>query len=173
MTQANITSIDSNATITYQYTCDFVDPQLAVSFYLMDLINSTLLPFFIMFVSSVVLGVFIFKSRMKMLNLTLEHDRKALQKNIRFCLTILFLNFFFFILNVPVALSNVLGIMFTNPMLYLFFIFVFYFSYSVNFYILAVFNKIFKKELFEFVREFFFVKKRGMKHHNTSSTNAT
>ena len=153
-----------------QYTCDFVDPKQAVSFYLMDLINSTLVPFLIMFISSLILGTFIFKSRLKMLNLSLEHDRANLKRNIRFCFTILFLNFFFFVLNLPVALGNVLSILSTDPMLYQLFIYIFYFSYSVNFYILAVFNRIFKNELVALFRELNCVNKVFGPHTNTSSS---
>jgi hypothetical protein len=167
----NQSSSMTNATITTQYTCDFVDPKQAVSFYLMDLINSTLVPFCIMFISSLILGTFIFKSRLKMLNLSLERDRVNLKRNIRFCLTILFLNFFFFVLNLPVALGNVLSIISSEPMIYHLFIYIFYFSYSVNFYILAVFNRIFKNELVALFRDLSCIKKVFGAYTNTSSSN--
>ncbi len=156
--------------MTTQYTCDFVDPKQAVSFYLMDLINSTLVPFLIMLISSLILGMFIFKSRLKMLNLSLERDRVNLKRNIRFCSTILFLNFFFFVLNLPVTLGNVLSIFITDPMLYQLLIYIFYFSLSINFYILAVFNNIFKNELVALFRELNCVNKVFGPHTNTSSS---
>ncbi len=79
---------------------------------------------------------------------------------------------FFFVLNLPVALGNVLSIPSTDPMLYQLFIYIYsILVYSVNFYILAVFNRIFKNELVALFRDLNCLSKVFGPRTNASSSN--
>ena len=97
-TDTNETQIESD--------CDFSDITYSNTYYLMDLIHSTLIPYAIMLVSSIILIVFVIKSRMRIQRLTNSRERKSLIKEIRFGMTILLLNFFFVILNLPICVAN-------------------------------------------------------------------
>jgi hypothetical protein len=112
----------------------------------MDLINSTLIPFILMFIFSILLIYTIFKSRLRILRLNSAVDRKKLRKDIKFAFTSILLNVTFCIINLPVCVANLLNDVseyYYKLLLYLFFI-----SFCINYYILFTFNSVFRKELF-------------------------
>lgn len=134
------------------YTCYFQDLNQKKVLYMMDLVNSTLLPFALMIVFSTFLIHTIFKSRLRILRLDSSVDRKRLRKDIKFAFTCILLNMAFVILNLPVCIANLLTEVseFTyKVLLYLFFL-----SFCINFYVLFTFNSIFRKEfllMFNFI----------------------
>lgn len=146
--ELTVTKINETNETQLSFSCDFTQENLSNVFYLSDLVNSTLIPFLLMFLASIVLIYSIIKSRLNILNLALEQDKKKIIKDIHFAATILVLNLFFFILNLPICLANYFFIDSIDNLLYYFFIYLFYLSYCVNFYILAIFNSVFQKELF-------------------------
>jgi hypothetical protein len=136
-TDTNETQID--------FSCDFSELEYIQTFYLMDMINSTLVPYGIMVVSSIILIVFVIKSRMRIKHLTNSKEKKFLIKEIRFGMTILLLNFFFVILNLPICVANYFDNL--SDFMYDFIAYIFMISFCINFYILAVFNTIIRKEV--------------------------
>jgi hypothetical protein len=111
------------------------------------MISSTLVPYGIMVVSSIILIVFVIKSRMRIKHLENSKEKKSLKKEIRFGMTILLLNFFFVILNLPICVANYFDNL--NDFMYDFIAYIFMISFCINFYILAVFNTIIRKEVDE------------------------
>jgi len=144
---------DTNTNMSVvEYTCDFPESSQGDLFYLLDMLSSTLVPFGIMVVSSVVLMTFVIKSRLRVLTLGRAEDRRVLRKDIRICLTIVFLNVFFIILNLPICVGNYLDTDYLNYFIYSTFFYIFLFSFSINFYILAVFNNIVKRNLISMMK---------------------
>jgi len=109
-----------------------------------DLIYGFAVPFLFMFTFSGLLIFIIFKSRLKILHLSNQHDRNRLKKDIKFAVSSIFINLFFFILNIVTCV-------YTNEKLsveYDISLWVYYISFCVNFYILFAFNSIFRKKIF-------------------------
>ena len=142
--QSLTNNTDTNET-QIEYDCEFSDIEYIQTFYLMDMIHSTLIPYAIMLVSSIILFVFVIKSRMRIQRLTNSRERKSLKKEIRFGMTILLLNFFFVILSLPICVANYVDTL--SDFMYDVIGYIFMISFCINFYILAVFNTIIRKEV--------------------------
>ncbi len=110
----------------------------------MDLVNSTLMPFSLMFIFSILLIYTIFKSRLRILRLDSPLDRKRLRKDIKFALTCILLNVTFVILNLPVCIANLLTDV--SDFYYQSFMNLFFCSFCINYYVLFFFNSVFRKE---------------------------
>ena len=148
--QQTITNKTNSNETQIEFSCDFSELEYIQTFYLMDMINSTLVPYGIMVVSSIILIVFVIKSRMRIKHLTNSKARKSLIKEIRFGMTILLLNFFFVILNLPICVANYVDTL--SDFMYDVIGYIFMISFCINFYILAVFNIIIRKEVDEMLK---------------------
>ena len=147
--QSVTNSTDSNET-QINYDCEFGSTEQIQAFYLMDMINSTLVPYVIMLVSSIILIVFVIKSRIRVQHSANSKEIKSLVKEIRFGMTILLMNFFFVILNLPIYVANYVDTL--SDFMYDLIGFIFMMSFCINFYILAVFNKIIRKEVVRMIK---------------------
>ena len=136
---------ETNST-TPSFYCDMPRQEFLKILYLSDLINASLVPFVFMFIASIVLIYSIIKSRLRILNLTLEQDKKKLKKDIKFAVTILVLNISFLIFCFPICLANYFYVYLIDDLFYDFFICLFYLEFCTNFYILVLFNSMFRKE---------------------------
>ena len=135
---------DNNNNETYYY-CDFENNIQYTIMTSLDLINSALLPFFIMTASSCALIHTILKVRLRIIDMRSKKDKKKLRRDIRFGGSSIVLNIFFVILNLPLCVTNI----FFPPLddfTYNIFIVVFYAIYCINSYILFFFNSIFRNE---------------------------
>jgi len=146
MVYLNETNILNNSNNTNnELNCYFTKLHHKKVLYMMDLINSTLIPFLLMFIFSILLIYIIFKSRLRILRLNSSSDRRRLRKDIKFAFTSILLNVAFVSLNLPVCIANLLidiSEFYYKLLLYLFFI-----SFCINFYLLFAFNSVFRKEL--------------------------
>jgi len=117
----------------------------------LDLVNSNLVPFLLMFTFTNLLVYSVFKSRLRILRLNTPRDRVRLRKDIKFAVSSVFFNLFFVILNLP---HSVYHLMFTNNQtnlhdgLYFFSLI----GFCINFYILLVTNSIFRKKFLILIR---------------------
>jgi len=111
----------------------------------LDLINSALLPFFIMTASSCALIHTILKVRLRIIDMRSKKDKKKLRRDIRFGGSSIVLNIFFVILNLPLCVTNIFFPS-LDDFTYNIFIVVFYAIYCINSYILFFFNSIFRNE---------------------------
>lgn len=158
----NTENISQNLTPS-EPNCDFETYGLKTVISLLDLANSTLLPFFLMFVNSVLIIYSIFKSRKRMVSKgPANKANKSLKKDIRFAITTIFLNVIFFILNLPICAIGFLSIEFS----FLFIqttVYIYYCNFAVNFYIFFFFNSIFRDECL-----IMFGLRKLRLHHNTT-----
>ena len=127
-----------------EYNCYFIELYHKKVMYMMDLVNSTLMPFSLMFIFSILLIYTIFKSRLRILRLDSPLDRKRLRKDIKFALTCILLNVTFVILNLPVCIANLLTDV--SDFYYQSFMNLFFCSFCINYYVLFFFNSVFRKE---------------------------
>lgn len=156
----------SNSTNASQsYLCDFRTENSRRILSLLDLANSTLIPFALMFVNSTLIIYAIFKSRKKMMSTgPTNKANKSLKKDIRFAVTSVFLNAIFFILNLPICAIGILSIEFSVLFIQTT-VYVYYSNFAVNYYIFFFFNSIFRDECLVMIGL------RKPHHHHTTTTN--
>lgn len=114
-----------------------------------DFINSTMLPFLLMILSSFVLIHTIFKSHAKLTKSYSKVLKRKLLKNIRFSITLVVLNLTFIVLNMPIHLYFLLEG--TSNLWFSFFDDLYYSCYAINFFVLFIVNPVFRRELFGLV----------------------
>ena len=115
-----------------------------------DLVNSTLIPFSLMFICSVSLIFSIFKSRRRlMLNGSSASTKRIIKRDINFSITLVVLNLTFIALNLPIHVYFLIDA--TSDFWFFMFIDLYYSCYAINFFIYFTFNSIFRKE---FMRTF-------------------
>jgi len=136
----DILNID-NSTICY-FNND--KNQIIASF--MDLTNLFLLPFLFMLLFSILLIISIFKSRRTVHLNNSSREFRQRRKDIKLSISLLFMNLLFLLLNSPVEIFAFL--LPFNSETYTFLLYIYYFSYAINFYILLLTNSLFRKQLF-------------------------
>lgn len=110
-----------------------------------DLVNSTIFPFVIMFISSVLLLFAIFRSRRRLsINGFTSATQKILKRDIKFAITLIALNSTFILFNLPINVHFLIGS--TSDIWYSITVNILYTSYAINFFIYFTFNSIFRKE---------------------------
>ena len=136
--------LNNNTNITENELCDFslVEKEIRI----IDLLNSSLVPFVLMFSFSVLLIHTIIESRLRILRIKSQQDRLRLRKDIQFAISTIALIVSFFLLNSPIALFNLFEKKEQNNDLHDVFISVFHLGLCINFYALFFFNSIFRKE---------------------------
>ena len=119
--------------------------QFETAMLILDLVNSTLLPFFIMTLCSVRIICYIAATRQKIILNSTFQEKKRLMKDISFSLTIISINIVFIVFNLPICISE-----FYKPSLYILHMFdlFFYSQYSFNFFTYLISNSIFREEFF-------------------------
>jgi len=137
--------ITTNKTIKYECNFSVLTQENIYSW--MDLINLTILPFSLMIIFSSLLIHTIFQSRLRIQDRDSRlrtKDRNRLKKDIKFALTCILFNCIFIVLNLPICVANLFFEFFYSY--YDVFLSIYYFSYCINFYILFLFNSIFRKQ---------------------------
>lgn len=145
-TEMNTTSFNNDTNETIRYECNYSVVNQENIYSWMDLLNLTILPFSLMIVFATLLIITIFQSRLRILRMSAIQDRNRLNKDIKFAVTSILLNFIFIILNLPICIANVFFEVFYSY--YDAFLSIYYISYCINFYILFFFNSIFRKEAY-------------------------
>jgi len=121
-----------------------------------DILNSTILPFLIMFLCSLFLIRSVFKSRQKMTRFAREtaasFSNHKHRRDIQFSTTLILSNFLFFILNFPIILKLIFNPLDSDSLLYHFLGDLYYISYTVNFFIYLITNSNFRREFLQMAR---------------------
>jgi hypothetical protein len=138
-------SNDTNQTASTKYECNFSILYQENTYSWMDLLNLTILPFSLMISFSLILLHTIFHSSTRISRINTVQDRNRLKKNIKFGISSILLNLFFVILHLPICIANFFFEFFHNY--YDLILSIYYSSYCINFYILFIFNSIFRKEV--------------------------
>jgi hypothetical protein len=148
--EVNITTI--NRTSSQIHYCDFINIySQEVSGYI-DLVSRVILPASLMIIFSFLIVGSIFKSRVRMANMTSNQINNAtLKKDIRFSVVIVGLNIFYILFSLPVSIVVLMPNYIENEY-YVLFSYLFFLAYSSNFYLRLSLNKIFRQE---FLLKFF------------------
>ena len=134
------------------YVCD-IDLNAAQIIQTVDFLNSTALPFSIMFLNTFLLLYTVFKSRYKILNKSKKTKAsKQKKKDLQFGITSISLNFTFLILNLPYCIfilffqsDSIINFLIVNNM--------FFTSFSTQFFIHLFSNRFFRSEFLQLFRK--------------------
>jgi len=125
--------------------CFFNNDENQIIIAYMDLANFFLIPFFLMFLFSILLIISIFKSRSAAHLNNTSREIKKRQKDIKLSISLLFMNLLFLLLNLPVEINLFLPF---DSDTFTIVNYIYYISYAVNFYVLLVINSLFRKEFY-------------------------
>lgn len=142
------TKTNSSRKLTYCLYNDQLSQQVITIIYL---ISGFLIPMSVMFISSILLIIKIFKLRQRVIQNFLSHsietnDIKRYQKDIRIGVTSIIVNFTYLILNGPFAVNYALPNNTQNPLLFRIFANIFFFSFALNFYLILFTNLLTRNE---------------------------
>lgn len=139
----NLNIADKNETNMTLNVCVFTDPQAQIILSFLDVFNLLLIPFSIMFVSSIILIITIYISRKRA-----QSENEISKKDIRFSITSISFNIGFLVLNLPLAIVCFFTTNFSDYTFYTTY-YLFYASYAINFYIILFSNKLFRSVVFD------------------------
>jgi hypothetical protein len=126
--------------------CDFTShfAQDLISY--MDLANRVVLPSILILIFSILLGIEVIKSKKRILS-NFQHEENVYYfNNISLAITSVFLNLIYILLLTPIAIYD--STMFGHIVAY----YLLYFSYSFNFYVIFMFNSLFRNEFIFFLK---------------------
>jgi hypothetical protein len=109
------------------------------------ILNSHLIPYSLMITFTLLLIYSTFKSRRRVIANYTNRQNRTFKRDIKFALSSLSLNFIFILFNLPVSFRS-----YFYPDLFLFFLYLHLFSFSINFYLLFIFNSLFRKQFLSF-----------------------
>jgi hypothetical protein len=118
----------------------------------MDLANRVFLPSFLIIIFSTLLGIEVIKSRSRILANFQREENEYFFKNISLAITSIIFNIIYMSLQFPVTIFVLLPNFSINDGGYIFSYYLFYLSYSINFYILFISNSLFRKEFISFLK---------------------
>ena len=123
--------------------CDFVDADAINLISYMDLVLRVLLPFFLMIISSLTLAYSLLKSRQRIVKNFLTEEEQTFKKEIKLAASSIGLNLIYIVTQLPVSIT-IFGSQYYSSAVYIFTYYLFYASYSVNFYIVLATNSLFR-----------------------------
>jgi len=143
---------ESLSDVTYE--CTYIDDVYGRVLPLMDLFNSTLIPFIILTCTSIYSIIFIYKSRRRFTSqlhhcdderrIQIHNKKEKLKKDVKFSITLCILNIIFLFYTLPICVTNYID---TTDFVYLLTLYWYYASFATNFWIFFLFNSIFRDEL--------------------------
>ena len=117
---------------------------LGIASHITDLVNTVVLPFVLMLIFSALLIHTILKSRLRILRMSNQQDRNRLRKDVQFAISSIALNVSFFVFNFPSSYCQMF--LTEDSDMKKISDYIFYFSLSINFYILLAFNSLVRNE---------------------------
>lgn len=110
-----------------------------------DLFNASVIPFVLMFILSILLTVYIFASRKKMAKRLSIKGSRNYCRDIKFSITLIFLNVFFITFTLPITLCFMTDIC-GSDLVYSILDDVYYTAFALNFFIYLAVNNVFRNE---------------------------
>lgn len=141
---------DSNLTESMNETvsCSFEKKSMQYTISYLDMSFRAILPSLYMFVCTVLLLDTIFKTRKRIVKTFLSEESKTFHREIKLTFSSIFLNVVYVLLQLPISIFDIIPAFYTY-LSYMFVYYLFFSSYSINFYIILFSNKLFHNEFFK------------------------
>ena len=143
----NFTLIRTNETLI----CTFKDQYSQQLIFYMDLANLLIFPSILILIFSILLGIEVIKSRNRILDNFLKEENECFFKNLSFTISSIVLNIIYLLLVIPFAIYSFLP-NYAEINGFIFSYYLFYLTFSINFYILFISNSFFRKESILFLK---------------------
>lgn len=129
--------------------CTWINGDIQNTALIIDTVNRLVIPFLAMLICNTLLIYTIFKSRNTILTSTMPNAaNKTLKKDLKFSVTIIFLNFIYIFLNIPLIVVYILVNYDTHNIYYYFTFYLWYLCYAVNFYLILFTNNSVRKHFY-------------------------
>jgi len=142
--------------------CNFYDQFSTDLISYMDLGNRVILPSILILISSILLGIEVIKSKNRLLANFEKEENEYFFNNIRLAITSICLNIIYVLAQTPISIYSLLNNYFKSYGYNLSY-YIFYSSFSINFYVLILSNSLFRKEFKLYVINRFEIIKRFIK----------
>jgi hypothetical protein len=109
-------------------------------------LNSNIIPYTLIIIFTILLIYSLFKSRSRVVSNYTNRPNTTFKRDIKFAFTSISLNAIFFLCNLPITFT----LYYPYPDLFLFFLYLHLLSFSINFYLLFIFNSLFRKQFLSF-----------------------
>lgn len=109
-------------------------------------LNSNIIPYSLIIVFTILLIYSVFKSRSRVVSNYTDRQKTTFKRDVKFAFTSISLNVIFFLCNLPLTFT----LYYSYPGLFLFFLYLHLLSFSINFYLLFIFNSLFRDEFLSF-----------------------
>ena len=111
------------------------------------ILNTKIIPYSLMITFTILLIISIFKSRSRVISNYSNRQNETFQRDIKFAFTSLSLNVIFILFNLPAIIISI----FSNfPILFKISLYLYFFSFSIHFYLLFIFNSLFRNEFLSY-----------------------
>jgi len=137
----NFTLLRTNETLI----CTFNDQYSQQLISCIDLANLLIFPSTLILIFSILLGVEVIKSRSRILDNFLKEENEFFFKNLSLTISSIVLNIIYLLLVTPISIYSFLPDL-TETNGFVFSYYLFYLTYSINFYVLFISNSLFRKE---------------------------
>jgi hypothetical protein len=135
--------------------CSINDDGLDFLLLAMDFINRILIPFSIMTISSILLIVTVFTSRVRVMKFHVTNNNDQLKRDLKLAITSISLNIVYIMLNLPILIVEYIETDYDeNEDWFNLALCVFFLSYALNFFIITTSNSFIRKEVFIFFKSF-------------------
>lgn len=139
----------SNDTNT-DYLCDYTQELPSKMLPLMDLFNSSIIPFSLLTATSLYSIHYIFNSRARFSEISTTSSKpininrkEKFKKDLKFSVTVFILNAIFLVYNLPICIANYTDV---SDFTYIVTLYLFYANFATNFWIFFMFNSLFREE---------------------------
>jgi hypothetical protein len=143
----NFTLIRTNETLI----CTFKDQYSQQLIFYMDLANLLIFPSILILIFSILLGIEVIKSRSRILDNFLKEENEYFFNNLSATISSIVLNIIYLLLVIPFAIYSFLP-NYAEINGFIFSYYLFYLTFSINFYILFISNSLFRKESILFLK---------------------
>ena len=143
----------SNTTNRTTQVCSFKDNFAQTLIQSLYFVNKIIIPFCLMTACSILLIISVFRLRQRIEQNFLSssksqlNESKRFKKDIRLAFTSILMNVIYLLLNIPVAVVLITPSLSSDYFLVFSLIYLFYFSFSLNFYLILFSNNLTRKEL--------------------------
>ncbi len=146
-----VTSADeTNNTNSTSATCVFKDNDSMEIMNILDAINRVVAPLLIMIVSSLILFISIMRLQARISENFKSKNSKNFRRQIRFLVSLIFLNFAYIIFSLPLAIIEIYD---NSSNYFIFSLYGWFASYACNFYIVLASNSLFRKEFLKMFKK--------------------
>ena len=137
---------------TSSIICDFMDSNSRQILNYIDTVNRVIIPFILMSICSGLLCISIIRISKRIIENFMPNNNKRFYKDIKTALSLIFLNLLYIVLTLPISISTYSSF---SDFFFVFTFYLLYLSYSVNFYVVFLFNNLFRNEVIYFVKNLF------------------